>query len=790
MALGSAPRRSAPGIWVTRSGRKLTPDGAAYWERQFRTGHTDGNGHIGRPSVVFKPEALPKPRSLSEAVASGPQLKADTGGVKKPPFHVWTSARKGDKAAQRQIHDYITRTHQVAQGVAQEDAQIGAQFGGVEQDAARANKTISPVGEALVKGLSPVEAAKSAYNETRKGNLGMAALDAAAILPFGPGRLGKIAEEATAIRSVKNVGRAAAKAEATLGRKAVSQPLTMQQALAHVFSTAGEQAAFKQARSVAREKAQRLVEARQAYGIAGEGSAGHEAFKAALAGPYAKVPFNDLTHLTPEQVSELTRSAYDHPELTDFEALGLGEAIKRANQGLPPRDFEIALVNKAFGAGKAKEFARGRSVAEAIANVVNIPRAIMSSFDVSAPFRQGLMGFAMYPGQSAKALPGMFKSLISENRYQARELGLTKKAMYDQSVKAGVNYSHLGGDIFGREEQFPSQAAEKLVSPDYWVGKARHPLTASNKTGHSFVRASGRAYTDFLDNQRYNIYETLTKTAKKKGWESTAKLDTDIAKITNWATGRGNMTHQDLAVIANTFLFSPRLFKSRLDAIGLTDLVSLATGKQHGFYRGMHPYARRQALRGLVTLVATGTAVLYAASKLGGVQVELDPRSSDWGKIRIGNTRFDIWGGYQQEARTIAQLATQTTKSTSTGALTHLGSGHHLDPLVRLLQGKLSPPFSTAVTFKQGKDLTGKPFSLWNEAQTKLIPLTLQDIKDAWRSGMSPWGIAATFGVTSLGIGTQTYKPHVPKGGPSYSDPFSNIGPDPNYSDPFSSLSP
>ncbi len=434
-------------------------------------------------------------------------------------------------------------------------------------------------------------------------------------------------------------------------------------------------------------------------------------------------------------------------------------------------------MNKAFGEGKATEFAQGRSVAEAIANVVNIPRAIMSSFDVSAPFRQGLMGFAMYPGQSAKALPGMFKSLLSETSYQERETNLAAKPLFRESVDSGVNYSHLSGSVFGREEAFPSQAAEKLVSPQFWATKARHPRTPTNKTGLSFVRASGRAYTDFLDNQRYNIYSALRKDAELHGEIETAKLKADLAKITNWATGRGNMTHKDLAVIANTFLFSPRLFKSRLDAVGITDLASLVTGKEHGFYRSLHPYARKKAFMSLVKLVAAGTGVLITAAKLGGADVEIDPRSSDFGKIRVGNTRFDIWGGYQQEARTIAQLATQTTKSSTTGEFTHLGRGHHLDPLVRFMQGKLSPPFSTAVAFKQGEEFGGQPFSLKTEAGDKLIPLGLQDIHKAWKQGMSPYGLAVTFGVSSLGVGSQTYKDQKPGADKSKGpDPFSRFG--------------
>jgi hypothetical protein len=52
---GTAPRRRGPGLWVTRKGRKLTPAQAAVWEGYYRTGRTDGSGHMKTPSVVQNP---------------------------------------------------------------------------------------------------------------------------------------------------------------------------------------------------------------------------------------------------------------------------------------------------------------------------------------------------------------------------------------------------------------------------------------------------------------------------------------------------------------------------------------------------------------------------------------------------------------------------------------------------------------------------------------------------------------------------------------------------------------
>ncbi len=114
-------------------------------------------------------------------------------------------------------------------------------------------------------------------------------------------------------RGAAEVRRAAAKA-ALEGEKAASEIVpSLEEAVAHTFRTAGEKAAFEQARLISQEKALRVEEGKKAYMAAGGGTAGHEAFKASLAGPYSQYPFNNLTHLTDEQIS------------------GLGVALERAN---------------------------------------------------------------------------------------------------------------------------------------------------------------------------------------------------------------------------------------------------------------------------------------------------------------------------------------------------------------------------------------------------------------------------------------------------------------------------
>jgi hypothetical protein len=72
VALGTAPRRTSAGVWVTASGRRLTPAGSAYWENHHRQGRTDGRGQIRQPSSQIAVARQP-PTPRLEAVLSKPK---------------------------------------------------------------------------------------------------------------------------------------------------------------------------------------------------------------------------------------------------------------------------------------------------------------------------------------------------------------------------------------------------------------------------------------------------------------------------------------------------------------------------------------------------------------------------------------------------------------------------------------------------------------------------------------------------------------------------------------------
>lgn len=154
---------------------------------------------------------------------------------------------------------------------------------------------------------------------------------------------------------------------------------------------------------------------------------------------------------------------------------------------------------------------------------------------------------------------------------------------------------------------------------------------------------------------------------------------------------------------------------------------------------------------------AGATAILGMAKMSGLADVESDPRSSDFAKIKIGKTRVDILGGFQQYLRAAAQLATGQVKN-SKGKIITLGKGYkpetRKDVITNFFENKESPVFSFVDTLLKGQDFSGKPVNIPKEVIDRFTPMVLQDLYDIYKTDPSllPVGLAGFFGA-----GVQTY---------------------------------
>jgi hypothetical protein len=180
--------------------------------------------------------------------------------------------------------------------------------------------------------------------------------------------------------------------------------------------------------------------------------------------------------------------------------------------------------------------------------------------------------------------------------------------------------------------------------------------------------------------------------------------------------------------------------------------------------------SRQIALENLGTFVGVGTGMLLAAKQLGA-DVEIDPRSSDFGKMRWGNTRIEFWGGYQPIARYVAQISTAQRKGLTDGKVEFAYPG---DSAMRFFRSKLSPAGSLVYDYGinkgkgyAGEDLLFNPTELgwdketrthaWNIFGKRLLPLSIQSAVDGYQA--SGWqGALAGGGLSSIGGGVGSFE--------------------------------
>jgi hypothetical protein len=219
--IGTAPRK-VNGVWVTRTGRRLSAAGQRYWENQARLGITDTRGHIDRAKIAER------------AAARQPKATQPAAPPKKPSFDTVVAARKGDREAQRQIAIYAKSRRATAQAKAdvqalQDQRTFGAAMPAVKASA-RATR-LNPVAEAVIKSVSPGQAVLDTAHALKKHRYAAAGLSALGILPVGPtGIVGKGARLATGVERAAKAERAARVAEAGLaGRRSLQVGEMVQQ---------------------------------------------------------------------------------------------------------------------------------------------------------------------------------------------------------------------------------------------------------------------------------------------------------------------------------------------------------------------------------------------------------------------------------------------------------------------------------------------------------------------------------------------------------------------------------
>jgi hypothetical protein len=370
-----------------------------------------------------------------------------------------------------------------------------------------------------------------------------------------------------------------------------------------------------------------------------------------------------------------------------------------------------------------------------ISRLSGLAKSLKATMDNSFIGRQGIK--ALLSGKTkiwGKSFLNSFKILGKQIASKNDIIDAVKTEVYSRENFVNDKYKKLGIDIGTGEEAFPTTFPEKIPG----LGR--------------IFKASEAAFTGSAMRMRADLADYYIDMAERQGVDLDDKFEAQsLGHMINAMTGRGDIGR--LASISeginNTF-FSLRFLKANVDTL----LDPFKLNKRSAF-------VRRQAGKNLAMIVSSIAGTLALADALGA-DVEKDPRSSDFGKFRIGNTTFDVTGGMGSLATLAARMLTASSKSSSTGDIrelsTDFGAQSVSDTFFNFASNKLSP---VASIIKQMFDRTafgGEELTPTGVLRDITVPLPITNSIELMKDPNSANVVAALI-ADGLGISTNTFSP-------------------------------
>ena len=461
-----------------------------------------------------------------------------------------------------------------------------------------------------------------------------------------------------------------------------------------------------------------------------------DAVKAALADPVAKQLARDKKNIT-RQIEKLrTKIAnrdFSKPtkiaHTTDNEKRTLEAKLSMLKSDWAKILFDEKLANrtttqKLIGGG---------------AQTLNTARAVLTSFDFSGVLRQG--GFIVFanPLRAIRNLGSMIASF--------RSLEAATKAKIDLENRPNFNLYKRSKLFLADISASSAMAKQEEAYASLWVDKIPKLL------GGGLIRGSQRAYVTFLNNLRADSFDAMML-GFRKGPVATEEEINAISKFINISTGRGDLgKFSQAAEGLNTVFFAPRLVASRFQLLLGMPYFS-ASGRTKNLV--LQEYAK----------FLTGIAIVYMLGMLAQEDedkpIETDPRSTNFGKIRFGNSRVDPLSGLQQVTVLLARLTSGQTK-TATGKIIDIrgekvpyGGATPVSIISKFARSKFSPVLGSVTNMLQGENVIGEKVTTFGEAQRMVIPMSFGEVRKIMEEQGIPKGMALST-LALFGMGVQTY---------------------------------
>lgn len=486
-----------------------------------------------------------------------------------------------------------------------------------------------------------------------------------------------------------------------------------------------------------------------------------------------KKRLEDTKKRTKKSIAELERRLAEKdfakkerkPLLEDSELIDLRAEKLRIKEEFDKAFYEAELKNR-----KLKD-----NIISGIWEAWGLTRVLTASLDASFMFVQGGVMTISNPTNAARAIQEVMKVIGSEAKAEEFARKMKSQDWYPlaKQSKLALTEAHTG--IKSSEELFFSGWSDFLWNGIMMPFKLGGEKVYAAAVAKNPFKATERAAVAYLDTLRIlKFQEMLDGPLKGKNFSENKQEFKDVADAINTLTGRASLGKlETISQPLTKIIFSPRNWASQIKMFSPYSLY---------YFSSLTPSARKMALLSLGKFMAFNTAMMVLlAARFNDdddeeTSVEFDPRSSDFMKLKLGDTRVDPWGGKIQQVTFAARMLMDTLFDfgvgkggfkNKSGDVLPLGmknkTSDKKDLILQQVFNKLSPSarlvynYTNAQRVKGGKqDDFGNEYSVTEDVKKALYPMYIGTIVELQEDGFDVTDSILTF-FTFMGYGVNKY---------------------------------
>jgi hypothetical protein len=467
---------------------------------------------------------------------------------------------------------------------------------------------------------------------------------------------------------------------------------------------------------------------------------------------------------TPEEKYNITRGKQLRRRLKEIQARQKsGDYAKRPRRVLPNLTKENEQIALELAEAKMKflhdqmiwemeNASLGAKFADNMLHLISLQRSIMTSYDDSAVLRQGGVAVFAHPIIGARNIKRSFAAVTKAGAH-AIDTGIKARPNYNFAIKSKLEIMEIDSINPKKMEELYRSKWQKYVPG---------------------VPASGRLFVSFLNMMRMDLFDQAMTYYSRRGVLSVERGQ-DLANLINVATGRGvigTRKHNLHGTFLTFVAFAPKWVASRFN---------LLFGQP--FYRGdkiTRQYVAKEYARMIGGFLFFHTMLALMFSDDEDKPGTFNMVNSDFGKIRVGNTRLDVTAGMSTAIVFISRMVAGW-KQTQSGKYLPLrdawripldgadeyaklgyGNSDAVDVSFDFFRRKSSPPVGFIFNLASGIDPVGRPITPIQAAGNMFVPLSMNDYLDA----MEEHGFTKASALQAMaffGVSMQTYSDSKPK---------------------------